>query len=121
MNRLVCQYMQLTLLEAEVMLAYWRIWVRLLGKLKQPVPGQTLNNLKKKKKTETKPQEGVQTLHFFSLIEHLTTTFRFRTVEASSRYLWMPKDGEAYGFLKLKGETQMYSAHLDPTRISTGL
>lgn len=66
MNRLVCQYMQLTLLEAEVMLAYWRIWVRLLGKLKQPVPGQTLNNLKKKKKPKQNPKK-VYKLCIFSL------------------------------------------------------
>lgn len=42
MNRMACEYIQLTLLEDEVQLAYSRIWVRLLGKLKQPVPGQIL-------------------------------------------------------------------------------
>lgn len=67
MNRMTCEYMQLTLLEAEIQLAYLRIWVTLLDKSKQPKPGQALKT--KRTLFFCPPRQWLYKLHFFPLCD----------------------------------------------------
>ena len=73
----------------------------LIKKKNKLVPSQILKQYFKKSEGQKKKknQKVYKLWIFFSGIEHLITTFIFKPVKASSRYLRGPKGGEAEGFL----------------------